>query len=200
MRAKDFRAKAWSSLKGKWGVAVLVFLVNSIVLGACGVIPAVGALISLVISGPMTLGVVTVYTNLIRGEKAEVGQLFDGFKNFVNAFVLYLVNNIFIALWSLLLIVPGIIKTYAYSMSFYILRDNPEMTQAEARKASIEMMQGNKWRLFCLELSFIGWILLSMLTLGILMFWVAPYMQTAIAAFYEDLKAKNAPAVEEVAE
>lgn len=200
MRAKDFRAKAWSSLKGKWGVAVLVFLVNSIVLGACGVIPAVGALISLVISGPMTLGVVTVYTNLIRGEKAEVGQLFDGFKNFVNAFVLYLVNNIFIALWSLLLIVPGIIKTYAYSMSFYILRDNPEMTQAEARKASIEMMQGNKWRLFCLELSFIGWILLSMLTFGILMFWVAPYMQTAIAAFYEDLKAKNAPAVEEVAE
>lgn len=200
MRAKDFRAKAWSSLKGNWGVAVLVFLVNSIVLGACGVIPAVGALISLVISGPMTLGVVTVYTNLIRGEKAEVGQLFDGFKNFVNAFVLYLVNNIFIALWSLLLIVPGIIKTYAYSMSFYILRDNPEMTQAEARKASIEMMQGNKWRLFCLELSFIGWILLSILTLGILMFWVAPYMQTAIAAFYEDLKAKNAPAVEEVAE
>lgn len=200
MRAKDFRAKAWSSLKGNWGVAVLVFLVNSIVLGACGVIPAVGALISLVISGPMTLGVVTVYTNLIRGEKAEVGQLFDGFKNFVNAFVLYLVNNIFIALWSLLLIVPGIIKTYAYSMSFYILRDNPEMTQAEARKASIEMMQGNKWRLFCLELSFIGWILLSILTFGILMFWVAPYMQTAIAAFYEDLKAKNAPAVEEVAE
>lgn len=197
MRAKDLRAKAWSSLKGKWGVAVLVFLVNSIVLGACGVIPAVGALISLVISGPMTLGVVTVYTNLIRGEKAEVGQLFDGFKNFVNAFVLYLVNNIFVFLWSLLLIVPGIIKGYAYSMSFYILRDNPEMTQAEARKASIEMMQGNKWRLFCLELSFIGWILLSMLTFGILMFWVAPYMETAVAAFYEDLKAKNAPAVAE---
>lgn len=193
MRAKDLRAKAWSSLKGNWGVAVLAFLVSGIVLGVCSMIPLAG----LIISGPIVLGLIIVYTNLVRGEKAEVGQLFDGFKNFVNAFVLYLVNNIFVFLWSLLLFVPGIIKLYAYSMSFYILRDNPEMTQAEARKASIEMMQGNKWRLFCLELSFIGWILLSMLTLGILMFWVAPYMETAVAAFYEDLKAKKAPAVAE---
>ena len=95
------------------------------------------------------------------------------------------------ALWSLLFVIPGIIATYSYSMSFYILRDNPDMDANAARKASIEMMKGNKWKLFCLELSFIGWMLLSMLTFGILLLWVGPYMETAKAAFYEELKAKQ---------
>ena len=89
--------------------------------------------------------------------------------------------------------------SYAYSMSYYILKDNPELSANEARKQSIEMMRGNKWRLFCLDFSFIGWSLLSMFTFGILMLWVTPVMQASHAAFYESLK--PAPAVaEEVAE
>lgn len=76
-------------------------------------------------------------------------------------------------------------------MSTFILADNPQLSQSEARKASVEMMNGHKWRLFCLELSFIGWVLLSALTLGILLFWVTPYMHAAFAAFYEDLKSKS---------
>ena len=73
-------------------------------------------------------------------------------------------------------------------MSYYILKDNPNMSGDEARKASIEMMKGHKWELFCLEFSYIGWILLSILTFGILTLWVNPYMEVAKVAFYENLK------------
>jgi uncharacterized membrane protein len=185
MNAKDLRKKAWSALKGNWGVAILVVLLQSVIIGFSGIIP----IAALFVTGPLTLGLTIAFTNLIRGEKPSVSQLFSGFGNFGKTIVLDLLNTIFTMLWSLLLVVPGIIKHYAYSMSFYILRDNPDMSQAEARKASIKMMQGNKWKLFCLHFSFIGWILLSSLTFGILLIWVIPYMFAAEAAFYENLKA-----------
>lgn len=81
--------------------------------------------------------------------------------------------------------------SYAYSMSWFILADNPDMPATEARKRSIAMMRGNKWRLFCLDFSFIGWMLLCILTLGILTFWIMPYVQTARAEFYQDLLARE---------
>lgn len=199
MKARDFRAKAWAACKGNWGVAILSIIIVGIISGICGVIPAVGSLITLVITGPLMLGLVVVFSKLIKGEKAEIANLFDGFKNFVNSFLLYILNSLFTLLWSLLFVIPGIVMSYAYSMSFYILKDNPELSANEARKQSIEMMRGNKWRLFCLDLSFIGWALLSILTFGILMLWVSPVQQASHAAFYESLK--PAPAVvEEVAE
>lgn len=199
MKARDFRAKAWAACKANWGVAILSILIVAIITGLCTAIPAVGGLISLVITGPLALGEAIIFIKLIKGEKAEIANLFDGFKNFVNSFLLYILNGIFVFLWSLLFAIPGVIMTYAYSMSFYILKDNPELSANEARKQSIEMMRGNKWRLFCLDLSFIGWSLLSILTLGILMLWVAPVMQASHAAFYESLKPAPA-AAEEVAE
>ena len=83
-------------------------------------------------------------------------------------------------------------------MSYFILADDPNIPANEARKRSMEMMRGNKWRLFCLDFSFFGWILLSILTLGVLYFWIIPYIQTARAEFYQDLlareyAARNAP-------
>ena len=199
MKARDFRAKAWAACKGNWGVAILSIIIVAVIGGICGVIPAVGSIITFLITGPLTLGLTIVFSNLIKGEKAEIANVFDGFKNFVDSFLLYILNGLFTALWSLLFVIPGIVMSYAYSMSFYILKDNPELSANEARKQSIEMMRGNKWRLFCLDLSFIGWSLLSMLTFGILMLWVTPVMQASHAAFYESLK--PAPAVvEEVAE
>ena len=199
MKARDFRAKAWAACKGNWGVAILSIIIVGVITGICGVIPAVGSIITLVITGPLTLGLTIVFSNLIKGEKAEIANVFDGFKNFVNSFLLYILNSIFTALWSLLFVIPGIVMSYAYSMSYYILKDNPELSANEARKQSIEMMRGNKWRLFCLDFSFIGWSLLSMFTFGILMLWVTPVMQASHAAFYESLKPAPA-AAEEVAE
>lgn len=200
MKARDFRAKAWAACKGNWGVAILSVIIVGIISGICGVIPTVGGLISLVITGPLTLGLVVVFSKLIKGEKAEIANVFDGFKNFVNSFLLYILITIFTFLWSLLFVIPGIVMSYAYSMSYYILKDNPELSANEARKKSIEMMRGNKWRLFCLDFSFIGWALLSILTFGILMLWVTPVMEASHAAFYESLKPAPAVVEEEVAE
>lgn len=193
LKAKDFRQKAWADLSGKWGMMALCTLIFELILGACAglSIIAIGGVGVLLLSGPLTLGMTMLALNVVRGAEVKVETLFDGFKNFVSAFVLSLINTIFIALWSLLLIVPGIIKSLSYSMSFYILADNPDMAPNDARKESMVMMQGNKWRLFCLYFSFIGWLLLCGLTLGILTFWVTPYMESAKAEFYQSLLAEQ---------
>jgi len=195
MRAKDYRMQAWAALKGNWKTYAVITLIYMLISSACSAVPTVGMLAALVISGPFTVAFAMISLKVLRAEGIEVSNLFDGFQNFKNTFLLGLLNFIFILLWSFLLIIPGIIKAYSYSMSTYILADNPEMEQAEARKASIEMMNGHKWELFCLHFSFIGWHLLIPLTLGILSFWVTPYVQTATAAFYENLKNQAADVV-----
>lgn len=189
MRARDFRSQAWSAMNGKWATLALITLLVSLIEGGLAglSIIGVGAIVLLLVTGPLMLGTTIISLKVMRGNYVAVGDMFLGFKNFGNAFLLALLNEIFVFLWSLLLIVPGIIKAYAYRMSFYILADNPDMDANTARIRSIEMMKGNKWRLFCLDLSFIGWLILCMLTLGILSFWVMPYMQCSTAAFYQDL-------------
>ena len=98
-----------------------------------------------------------------------------------------LLMQLFIGLWTLLFIVPGIIKSYAYAITPYLLIDNPELGPNEVRLKSIEMMRGHKGKLFGLDLSFIGWILLGILSLGIGFIWITPYIKTTRAAFYYDL-------------
>ena len=193
MLAKDFRDKARERLAGKWSTMALITLIEALIMGALS-FTFVG---DFLIGGPLALGLASCSLLVARGGDVKLEDMFSGFGNFVTAFVLYLVNALLIFLWSLLLIVPGIIKAYAYSMSTFILKDNPNMTASEARKASIEMMDGHKWRLFCLHFSFIGWILLSALTFGILMFWVLPYMRVSEAAFYENLKGSDSEKKEE---
>ena len=95
---------------------------------------------------------------------------------------------VFTFLWSLLLVIPGIIKAYAYSMSFYILADNPELTASEALAKSQSLMRGHKMELFILELSFIGWFFLIGLTFGLAAIYVAPYMEATMANFYNSIK------------
>ena len=191
MRSKDYRQRAWAALSNKWGTVVLAMLIVVLLSGAINGIPGVGQVASLILSGPLQLGFVIVIMKVLKDDVADVSNVFDGFKDFMSSFLLYLLNTIFVTLWSLLFVIPGIIASYSYSMSYYILKDNPGMDANEARKASIEMMKGHKWQLFCLEFSFIGWIILSILTFGILTFWVGPYMETAKAAFYEELKANQ---------
>lgn len=200
LHAKDFRDRARSHLgpgwtSKKWGTFAVIALIYSAieaVVSFLGYIFYIVYIAQLIILGPFALGFAIVSTDIVRGNgNPQVQSFFGGFKNFGSAFLLNLLNAIFVFLWSLLLIIPGIIKAYAYSMSFYILRDNPEMSAGDARRASIEMMQGNKWRYFCLMFSFIGWYLLSILTFGILFFWIIPYTETAKAEFYESLKQRS---------
>ena len=185
--SKDFRNMAWRALSGKWLFMAGITLIYGVLSGLISAVPFVGIIGALVISGPLMFGFTLISMKIFRNEGAKVDDLFGGFNNFNQSFSLYIVNSVLIFLWSLLFIIPGIIKSYAYSMSYYILADNPTLTQSEARRRSEQLMNGHKFRLFCLHLSFIGWYLLAALTGGILLFWVIPYVQVATAAFYDDL-------------
>lgn len=112
--------------------------------------------------------------------------LFGYFSYWKTAAVARLLQSLYILLWSLLFIIPGIIAFYSYAMTDYILAEHPELTASEAITRSKEMMSGNRWRLFCLHLSFIGWDILSFFTLGIGNLWLNPYKQAADAAFYRE--------------
>jgi len=142
-----------------------------------------------IVTGPFALGFAGYFLKRIRGEEIATKNIFDGFNRFPRSFLVQLLTRIFTFLWSLLLIIPGIIKALGYSMAFYIMYDNPEIKPLEAIKRSQIMMKGYKGKLFLLELSFIGWILLcSFFTLGIGFFWLNPYMYLSMANFYENLK------------
>lgn len=147
----------------------------------------IAGLVQYVIGSFVSLGLIQYNLDLIDGRDAEFSQIFSQAPMFGKAFWLRLRMSIFTFLWTLLLIIPGIIKSYAYSMSGFILTENPEMTAKEAMQVSEKMMVGNKWRLFCLQISFIGWQFLCVLSLGIGFLWLKPYMNAAIAAFYDEI-------------
>lgn len=199
LNAKYHRQQAWKLMQNNWGVMALVTIIYYLIMAVCGGLsynpkaPYLSAfsVMSFVISGPLVLGYTMLTLKVIRYQDAKVEGLFEGFKNFLRAFLLALINGILIFLWSLLLIVPGIIKSLSYSMSYFILADNPWMSSNDARKQSMEVMEGNKWRLFCLHLSFIGWWILCALTFGILAIWVVPYHRTAVASFYQSVVAQR---------
>ena len=186
----EITLKARETLRGRWGVAIgFCFLLVLISAGISLVTQSVPGLqiASWVVEGPLRFGAVIFFLHYTRNGKPETDMLFAGFRYFANALVVYLLMSIFIFLWMLLLIVPGIIAAYAYSMSFYILADDPSLDGLEAIRRSKKMMQGHKARLFCLNLRFIGWAFLCILTLGIGFLWLWPYMATAQAYFYNDL-------------
>lgn len=193
MKARDYRRAAWEKLRGKWGTMAIATLIYALILGACGALSLIyiGGFAALFLTGAFALGLAIMALTAARKQEVRAAQLFDGFKNYGSSLALYLLIAIFTALWTLLFIIPGIVKAYSYSMSWYILADNPQMGANAARKRSMELMRGNKWRLFCLHCSFIGWLLLCILTLGILTLWIAPYLQTAQAEFYRDLIAER---------
>ena len=117
----------------------------------------------------------------------RIDSLFSRFSIFGNALVLRLLMFLKILLWSLLFIIPGIVAAYRYSMAPYLLAEHPELSASEAIEQSKQMMSGNKGRLFCLQLSFIGWFLLAALTAGVGYVFLAPYTKAAETAFYLDL-------------
>ena len=147
------------------------------------------------IGGAVAVGYAKYNVNLIDGKDANISNLFESFSRWFPAFGARILCQIFTFLWSLLFVIPGIIAAFSYAMVPYVLADNPWMTANEAIVESKILMRGNKWRLFCLNLSFIGWYFLGGFTLGIALIWVIPYHQAAIAAFYRDIcPAKNAEA------
>lgn len=151
------------------------------------IVPVVTALavIQLLIGGAIDLGLKRYNLDLLTRENPPAfATLFSRFCIWGRAFGLQLMTSLLTFLWSLLFIIPGIVATYRYALAPYLMAENPDMGVMEAIGRSKELMMGNKWRLFCLQLSFIGWNLVCVLTLGIGYLWLAPYQNAAETAFY----------------
>ncbi|MCX6154537.1 MAG: DUF975 family protein [Candidatus Kapabacteria bacterium] len=183
----ELMRQARESLKGKWGLAIGTFVLLFIIEIIIGVIPILGTIATLIIGGPLELGMIIFCLNIARNNRADVAQIFEGFKRFGPALVAYILVAVFTLLWMLLLIIPGIIAALAYSQTFFILADNEDINPRAAMKQSRMMMDGFKWKFFCLECRFIGWAILCILTLGIGFLWFMPYVTISMTHFYEDL-------------
>ena len=164
-------------------MVLMVFIIVFVVL------MAVVILLDVFIFNPLEVGCKKYYLRNLN-EPAQVGNIGYAFdNNYKNITKTMFFRDLFTVLWTLLFIIPGIVKSYEYQMIPYLLADNPQMTKEQAFEESKRMMQGQKWKAFVLDLSFIGWNILSALTLGILgIFYVQPYMDATHAALYEALR------------
>jgi len=185
----ELMKSARESLRGKWGIAVSGFLIYCILSFSLGAIPIIGPIIALIIGGPLTLGLAIFSLAIARRSDVRIELIFEGFQDFSRALVAYLLVAIFILLWLLLLIIPGIIAAFSYALTFYIMADDKSISARDAISKSKKMMNGYKWKLFCLYLRFIGWFILGILSLFIGFLWIGPYLQISVAKFYEDVKA-----------
>lgn len=188
MDRKQLKETAKARIKGNIGIMLLITLLIGVISSVVTAVPVVGTIVYALIIGPaFSLAIVQIYLGIWAGVPVDVMDAFDCFKAFWPAFKVYFLQGLFTFLWSLLLIVPGIIKRYAYSQAMFILADNPDIGAREAIRRSEEMMMGHKMELFLLELSFLGWHLLGLVTLGLSYIYVTPYIGAASAGFYRAL-------------
>ncbi|MBR2047770.1 MAG: DUF975 family protein [Oscillospiraceae bacterium] len=142
-----------------------------------------------VLSNVVSTGYGKFNLNLVDGENCEINQMFSCFPNWKTIACAGFLQTLYVLLWSLILIIPGIIASYCYAMTPYILAEHPTLSATEAIEQSKLLMEGNRWRLFCLEFSFIGWGILATLSFGIGYLWLVPYESAARAAFYREISA-----------
>ena len=206
----DIRAKARDTLEhslfgSTWITLVIITVIFGVIVGLPGsigelisgrniaLIASVGVIffvLSILIEGPMEYGITRIFLGVVRKtKKADIKDMFIGYSEaLTESVVLGLLRTVFIALWSLLLIIPGIIKAYAYSMAFYIQQDSDNKDWRYCLDRSQEMMRGHKGKLFLLDLSFIGWYIVGALCFGVGILWVSVYHSVARAHFYEELR------------
>ena len=216
MDERNFRATAREKLRGNWGISILTGFVASLLGGliagnasinlnvfedileqlpmevlrillAILSFAALLGVVSFIIGGVIQLGYARYLLNQHDGRPFRFGDLFSQFDRFGTGFAQAFLRNLYTILWTLLFIVPGLIKGFSYAMTPFILADHPEMTASEAITASRKLMDGHKGELFVLGLSFFGWNLLCIFTLGIASLWITPYLNAAYAAFYREL-------------
>ena len=199
---QDYKNRALASLEGNWGktaIATLIFLILSMGISWTVTTPMGDNLVmSYSTQGFLTLlclplgwGFVVYFLNLIRNDNTDYERLFDGYKDFIRIFLAEFLVTLGTGIGMILLIIPGIIIGSGLVMTGFILKDDKEISAVDAMKKSWEMTDGHKGALVLLFLSFLGWIILSIFTLGIGMLFLYPYMQTALAHCYEDLKAEK---------
>jgi uncharacterized membrane protein len=199
MNRAELKAAAKLQISGKIGVLFLITLIIALISGAASallnLIPGGSIIAAVIITPAFSLSVVRVYLSLLGGAKPKASDAFSGFDDFWSAFKVTFLVGLFTFLWSLLFVIPGIVKTYAYSMSLYILAENKGKPALECINESKAMTNGHKMDLFVLNLSFIGWAMLVGLTFGIAAIWVSPYMSATMANAYQSLKPVQAEVV-----
>ena len=188
---KELRAKARQNLGGgifqnMWLLTLVAVLIYSIIISV-GSYFLIGIIL---LTGPMEYGLCRILTATARGKnEIDFANLFDAFKeDFGGTVALGFFKSLFLCLWTLLLIIPGIVKSYSYAMATYIQQDAEDKNWKTCIDKSREVMNGKKWKLFCLDLSFIGWYIVGFLCLGVGVLFVQPYHLQARTEFYEDVK------------
>ena len=181
----EFAGQTIFSTGGSMDSDIAAFLIGSATYIALAAI--VMGIIYFVLGSIVELGYCRFNLNLVDRQNPGFETLFAYFSYWKTAMIARLLQTLYCFLWTLLFVIPGIVATYSYAMTGYILAEHPDMTASEAIAASKEMMKGNRWRLFCLHLSFIGWMILVTFTLGIGNLWLTPYRQAAAAAFYREV-------------
>ena len=217
MTYSDYRRIARENLEGNWGKSLAIALVAAffgallagsnigfevnmdaeyihrlprILLSLLAFFASIASILNLVqfiLGGTVQLGYTQILLKQYQHMEFEMGELFSQFHRFKQGFLQSFLRILYIVLWSLLFIIPGIIKSFAYAMTPFLMADNPSMTAKEAIAASKELMDGHKGKLFILGLTFIGWDILAILSLGIGFLWLNPYKEATYAAFYRDL-------------
>ena len=189
---QELKNAALAALKGNWGPAVLLALIVTVITALASFLGPASPLVSVCVMMPLSVGVYASFRKLYLGQEVKlVDDSFKvGFQNWKHNVGGMLLMIVYVFLWMLLLIVPGIIKAFSYALVPYILTDKPELTAEEAINLSMKMMDGHKLDLFILSLSFIGWSILAIFTLCIGYLWLTPYIYTTMVAFYEDVKAE----------
>ncbi|MBQ2911318.1 MAG: DUF975 family protein [Clostridia bacterium] len=162
-----------------------------IIAGGFAVLAIFYAILRFMLGSIAGIGYARFNLDLVNNTNPNYGSLLRYFPYWKSAICTAIAKALRIFLWTLLFVIPGIVASYSYAMTNYILAETPNIKESEAIEISKVLMQGNKWRLFCLRLSFIGWDILAAFTLGIANIFIVPYKQAAEAAFYMDITTKN---------
>ena len=218
----DLMTSARESMKGRWNLlirAVSIFILIEVCSGFISwlvdsILPitsntdisgkllniffSIGYVVTYVfISGPLFLGFTNFCLSVSLSEEVRLSQIFFGFKNFRKSVPLYFLIHLFSLLWTLLLIIPGIIAELSYAMAPFIMIEDSSVSPIEAIRKSKQMMNGYKGKLFGLNFRFALWFIFSILTLGIGLFWTIPYYYVTLWKFYYDIKAESSSVVNE---
>ena len=191
LNVSELMKSSKEALEGKWGLAIgtfFIFLLLSISIQIASEQMRALAIISMLISGPYALGLSRFALQISRNEETRFEVSLSGFSNFLNAFLANLLMGIIIIGGMILFIIPGIIAALALSMTFFIMAEDDTISPIDALKKSHHMMDGHKMNYFLLTLRYLGLSLLCILTLGIGLFWLMPYIYVTNAKFYDKIK------------
>lgn len=217
MNSKEIRSNARKALKGHWGTAIIAAIIANVfpsvgysssfssddmdftklselsgtelitTLAIFGGILLIGLAISLVVSSVISIGYAQFNMDLVDGDDPKISTLFSKVRQLKTAVIANILVFVRVFFGMIFFIVPGVIALFKYSMTNYIIAENPGIGAREALEKSKKIMKGNKLRFFLLGLSFIGWEILVVLTFGIAGIWVSPYMQASYAEFYREI-------------